>query len=309
LPQPLDKQKALVYGQLVEAAYAMFKAKNVDPLKPEPLNIPDDYELGAWIHMSDFILTLKEPQFYGIVVHEKKDTDSRVIAIRGTEHIIEWIDDAAALPVPFRQVPSCGRVASGFDRIYGSLKIVKRHLPIVSPAPEQSAPAATAPASETFTGSFAEQLDQEVRSREAARGQAAPEGRTRRHRPTVVTGHSLGAALATLFVMENASKGKFDITTVCTFASPRVGDMEFVHTFNQIPIDSWRIVNSKDWVPKLPFHIPVLADYGHVDASTDFDSTDFAKPGPVCWHDMGTYLRGIDANSPVSPSCALNDDA
>lgn len=68
--------------------------------------------------MSDFILNLEEMKFCGIVVHKTADPDSRIIAIRGTEGAIEWIDDAAALPVPFRHRPSAGRVAYGFERIY-----------------------------------------------------------------------------------------------------------------------------------------------------------------------------------------------
>jgi predicted lipase len=292
--QPLDPKRAFFYGQFVQAAYKMFRNQNPDPLRPEPAGIPPGWELGAWIHMSDFLLNRSTPEFYGIVAHSLADTDSRVIAIRGTEGIVEWVDDAAAIPTPFRQVPGAGRVAGGFDRIYSSLKIVKRPLRGLKVAD-------TAP--ETFEGSFAEQLEKEVLSREAERGLAAPEMRERRQRPTVVTGHSLGGALTTLFVMENASKKKFDITTSCTFASPRVGNKEFARLFDQLAIDSWRIVNTPDLVPKLPPHIPVLLDYDHVDTEYSFSSAGFAKNNPVCWHAMETYLHFLDANSAVTPEC------
>jgi hypothetical protein len=296
--QPLDKGKALLYGQLVEAAYTMFKNPGADPLRPDPQGIPPDYELGAWIQMSDFILATKELKFYGFVAHERANQDSRVIAIRGTEGALEWVDDAAAVPVPFQQVPSAGRVALGFDKIYRTLKVVKRRLP---GAPAVSAKAET----ETFMGSFAEQLDQLALSREAERGLAEPktEGLARPVRPTVVTGHSLGAALATLFVLENHAKNKFDVTTLCTFASPRVGNLEFVHTFNQLPISSWRIVNTRDIVPKLPFQIPIVLDYEHVDVAYPFDSSDFVKNNPVCWHSIETYMHALDPASPLSPDC------
>src|SRR5208283_2739873 len=137
----------------------------------------------------DFILSLKKPEFYGIVCRNIDKPDSRIIAIRGTEGAIEWIDDAAALPTPFRQVPATGRVASGFDRIYSSLKVVKRKL-----AEDLAAAAPGAPAEpETFAGSFAEQLDQLAVSRELARGVRRSVGEARPTRPMVVTGHSLGA--------------------------------------------------------------------------------------------------------------------
>jgi len=299
--QPLDTAKAFFYGRFVLAAYHMFAdPQGGDPLRPEPAGIPDGYELGAWIHMSDFVLDLEEPKFYGIVAHGIQDPDSRVIAIRGTEHLIEWLDDAFAIPIAFRQVPSAGRVAAGFDRIYSTLKVIKRTLPS-----ERAEMARTgAPATpQTFSGSFAEQLEQLALSREAARGVAPSpaEGRGRRQRPTVVTGHSLGGALTTLFVMENASKQKFDIATLCTFASPRVGTQQFVRLFDQLPIDSWRIVNSLDVVPRLPPRIPIVLDYDHVEAECAFSSAGFAKNGLAAWHAMETYLHWLDNSSPVRP--------
>src|SRR5579863_4663601 len=190
---------ALSYGKFVLAAYGMFKnPQGPDPLRPEPAGIPPGYELGAWIHMSDFILDAAEPKFYGIVVHSEANPDTRIIAIRGTEGAVEWIDDAAALPVPFRQVPDAGKVAYGFDKIYSTMTVVKRHLPATATRAESTGP-------ETFSGSFAEQLEQLAISREAERGLAAPsaDGRIRPKRPTIVAAHSLGGALSTLLVMEN----------------------------------------------------------------------------------------------------------
>jgi hypothetical protein len=301
---PLDPALAHFYGQFVQAAYTMFRdPKGGDPLKPEPEGIPDGWELAAWIHMSDFLLTLKEPEFYGIICRKADDPDTRIVAIRGTEGAVEWIDDAAALPTPFRQVPSAGRVASGFDRIYTSIKVVKRKLPEDKEAaakPEMKAAAEQ----ERFLGSFADQLHQLAVSRELVRGKRRSLTEARPPRPMVVTGHSLGAALATLFVMENDSKKKFDISTCCTFASPRVGNLEFARAFDQLPVVSWRIVNSLDIVPKLPPHIPLLLEYDHVDTEFAFSSEDFAKHSLVCWHAMETYLHWLNPNTKVRPECA-----
>jgi predicted lipase len=301
--QSLDPAQAFFYGQFVQAAYTMFRNPNADPLRPEPAGIPDGYELGAWIHMSDFFLNLERPEFYGIVAHSIENPDSRIIAIRGTEGRLEWFDDAFAFLTSFRQVPDAGKVAKGFDRIYSSLKVVKHPLP-------RDRAAATVPgaiaAPDTFSGSFAEQLEQLAISRETTRGVApsASAGRGRPQRPTVVTGHSLGSSLATLFVMENAAKHKFDISTSCTFASPRVGNSEFVRLFNGLAINSWRIVNTDDEVPKLPFRLP-LFDYQHVDTAFSFASAGFAKHDLVCGHAMETYLHWLDASSKVRPECAL----
>ncbi len=181
------------------------------------------------------------------------------------------------------------------------MKVVKRTLPNERALAARTG-AAVAP--ETFGGSFAEQLEQLAIVRETVRGVApAAEGRGRQQRPTVVTGHSLGGALTTLFVMENAAKKKFDITTLCTFASPRVGNKEFARVFDLLPIDSWRIVNRLDLVPKLPPHIPVLLDYDHVDTAYPFASSVFAKNSLVCWHAMETYLHWLDASSALRQEC------
>jgi len=118
----------------------------------------------------------------------------------------------------------------------------------------------------------------------------------------VVTGHSLGSALATLFVMENKEKNKFDIATVCTFASPHVGNTEFVNQFNQLALTSWRIVNTQDIVPKVPLHLPFF-DYQHVATPYEFSSAGVVKGGPACWHSMGTYLHWLDPNIQVDPEC------
>lgn len=206
----LDPGKAAFYGQFVAAAYDMYAVDN-DDLRPAPKNIPPGWELSAWINMSDFLFQITEPKFYGIVVHKITDPDNRIIAIRGTEGLVEWLDDAASIVmVPFRQAPSAGRVAFGFDNIYSTMKVVP--VPHVAPG--------LGPAEPELAGSFADQLEQLA---------------LRRERPTVVTAHSLGSALATLFVLENSVKQKFDIPLISTLASPKVGNLEFERVFTVCP--------------------------------------------------------------------------
>ena len=294
---PLDPGQAAQYGQFVAAAYDMYAVNN-DDLRPAPKNIPHGWELSAWINMSDFLFQIRDPKFYGIVVHETANPDNRIIAIRGTEGILEWIDDAASIVmVPFRQVPSAGRVAFGFDNIYSTMKVV--------PVPH-TAPGLDAVAEPELTGSFGDQLEQLALRRAAERGVVSEfaAGRTRRERPTVVTGHSLGSALATLFVLENSVKHKFDISLISTLASPKVGNLEFKHVFGALPLTSWRIVNIRDVVPKLPPTIPFILDYEHIDVAYSFDSWLFAKRNLGCYHSIDTYLHWLDGSLPLAPECA-----
>jgi hypothetical protein len=218
--------------------------------------------------------------------------------------VVEWFDDAMAFLVRFRQVPNAGRVARGFNKIYSTLKVVKRHPDAkgtfaIRPAGEPQPPR------EEMSGSFAEQLEQLADTLEepALQEQMRIGKEKRPRRSFVVTGHSLGSALATLFVIENKEKDKFDITTICTFASPRVGNAEFVRQFNLLPLDSWRIVNQQDIVPKLPLHIPVLFGYEHVATPYAFSSEGGVKRNLGCWHAMGTYLHWLDPNIHVDPEC------
>ncbi|MFZ0395209.1 MAG: lipase family protein [Terracidiphilus sp.] len=292
---PLDSGKAAFYGQFVAAAYDMYAVNN-DDLRPAPLNIPAGWELSAWIDMSDFLLQIEDPKFYGMVAHETANPDNRIIAIRGTEGVVEWVDDAASIVmVPFRQVPSAGRVAFGFDKIYSTMKVV--------PVPRAGLAAAPEP---ELAGSFGDQLEQLALRREAERGvqKQFAAGRSRRNRPTVVTGHSLGSALATLFVLENSVKGKFDISLISTLASPKVGNLEFKHLFAGLPLTSWRVFNIRDLVPKIPPTIPFILDYEHVDVAYSFDSWPFAKKNLGCYHSIDTYLHWLNNALPVAPECS-----
>jgi Lipase (class 3) len=295
---PLDSGKAAFYGQFVAAAYDMYAA-NHDNLRPAPLNIPAGWELSAWIIMSDFLFKIEDPKFYGIVVHETANPDNRIIAIRGTEGVVEWLDDAASIVmVPFKQAPSAGRVAYGFDKIYTSMKVV------AVPRAAQ-APAAVVEPEPELTGSFGDQLEQLAVRRETERGvvREFAQGRTRRERPTVVTGHSLGAALTTLFVLEESLKHKFDISLISTLASPKVGNGEFKQVFDALPLTSWRIFNIRDVVPKVPPTIPFILDYEHVDVASSFDSWLFAKKNLGCYHNIDTYLHSLNRGIPLAPEC------
>lgn len=68
-----------------------------------------------------------------------------------------------------------------------------------------------------------------------------------------ITGHSLGAAMATIA----ASRLQEKITTLVTFGSPRVGTKEFVES---IQVDHYRVQNNNDDVVKVP---PYLLGYRH----------------------------------------------
>ena len=77
--------------------------------------------------------------------------------------------------------------------------------------------------------------------------------------PLFITGHSLGAALATLATAELFKNENFD--SCYTFGSPRVGNSEFVHCIDTDRI--FRIVNNLDVVTLLPLDFTII-QYQHL---------------------------------------------
>lgn len=67
-----------------------------------------------------------------------------------------------------------------------------------------------------------------------------------------ITGHSLGAALASLCALDVASNTSFTSLQLFTYGSPRVGDPAFSKACAQYIPDSFRIANLYDIVPLAP---------------------------------------------------------
>ena len=69
-----------------------------------------------------------------------------------------------------------------------------------------------------------------------------------------MTGHSLGAAMATIMAYRFA---KYDLapapSALFTYGSPRVGNRKFINYFNTLPFEHHRWVNDGDIVTKIPF--------------------------------------------------------
>jgi hypothetical protein len=298
----LVKSDAILYGTFINVAYTMYDAAGSSLTPTQPKSFPAGYEMTAWIQMSDFaFLGKKERKFYGFIARETSNHQSHIIVIRGTEGTIEWYDDAVCLPRKFTPVPIAGSVSAGFDDIYTSMQVVR------CPRPEDIG---TSALPQVMTGSFADQVEQ-LLSMLPVTSTPAPAGAQGLKHNVVVTGHSLGGALCTLYAMEHAVRKRADpkravvLDRICTFASPRVGMEPFVTAFDALPIDSWRIVNTQDIVPKVPPSVPLLLPYRHVDTEYAFSSSGVTKFTPACWHSMDTYLNWLDPTLPLDRTCTL----
>lgn len=69
----------------------------------------------------------------------------------------------------------------------------------------------------------------------------------------VITGHSLGAAIATLTALDLVDSG-FDNVRMINFGSPRIGNAEFaMYASDRLPGHT-RVTHYRDMVPHMPWH-------------------------------------------------------
>src|SRR5262249_10794980 len=134
-------------------------------------------------------------------------TGDVVVAVRGTEGILEWIHDAEFLLVPCPFLAGSGHTEDGFTAMYTSLRT------------------GAAAGSPTVVDAFGTLPFKQ------------PVG------PLTICGHSLGGALATLLALDVAANSAFKHLTAYTYASPRTGDPAFAGTFDQVVPNSFRTAN------------------------------------------------------------------
>jgi hypothetical protein len=164
--------------------------------------------------------TLGRTVCYGYLA--KRGTGDFVAAIRGTDGLVEWIEDGEFplfpykphLALPTEQGPVS--VEQGFWVIYAGVKLL---------TPESVSLGSLAPAIAQAVGTTG---------------------------TVTVAGHSLGAALATYLTLDLARDGLSSRVSACLFASPRTGDKAFVDLFDRTVTD-YRLFNYLlDVVPRVP---------------------------------------------------------
>jgi triacylglycerol lipase len=106
-----------------------------------------------------------------------------------------------------------------------------------------------------------------------------------RQRSVWFTGHSLGAALATL-----AARRYADVAGLCTYGSPRVGDRAFANGFR---INVYRFVNNDDVVTK----IPLPGSYRHIGNLKYIDNEGIILDDPNLWMRLKDNFRKMVKNT------------
>lgn len=122
----------------------------------------------------------------------------------------------------------------------------------------------------------------------------------------LVSGHSLGGALAVLLAERLEAAHPGSVAGVLTLGQPRVGNGRHVERLEQLPFRILRIVHGCDAIPSVP---PAALDYAHLRAEQVFaGDRRAAYPATVLQNVLTLWRRlrlGIGALSPV----ALQDHA
>jgi hypothetical protein len=265
----MDLNQAIFYALTVNQAYAI-----------DPTNITNsagqiiavgaaNYQVITTIYANDLSTDMNPARgnnrvSIGLVLQLAAGGDV-IVAIRGTEGIHEWINDAEFLMVPCPFLAGAGHTEDGFTAMYLSMttsldptcpSLVKTLASLAFPRPVTS---------------------------------------------LTITGHSLGAAIATLLALDVAANTQYKNPTVYTYASPRTGGPNFAATYNQVVPDTYRIAGRLDLVPKLP--LPPL--YEHVLGLFEINSVQLGippkilvKPDLICLHILTSYLHLLTQLTP-----------
>jgi triacylglycerol lipase len=119
---------------------------------------------------------------------------------------------------------------------------------------------------------------------------AALQGMRQDGQPLWITGHSLGAALATLAAARLLKENVVgSISGLYTFGQPRTGDPAFAAWFDGLMrARMFRFVNNNDIVP----HVPLPPLYKHVGTFLYFDSDGKIQADEGFWGELKEGLEG-----------------
>jgi triacylglycerol lipase len=225
----LDPNLIALLGNASEAAYTDYMHSSDPTYTPPSLQDGEtsyDY-LQRFTGFDDVIWGDGDEERYGLIYQSSTESSTYLIAFRGTSSVYDMVLDLESgrktsfqpytAPANF---PSDIEIGDGFYKIYS-----------------------------TKNNSMPASMQQQIFT--AINSLKIPATKI------LITGHSLGGALASIFTLDLAislPKSKIEITSI-TFASPRVGTANWQTIYNDtyhLLDKTIRIRNSYDLVPKVP---------------------------------------------------------
>jgi len=254
---PVNLSTAIQYAMLVQLAedvppgQTVYNPGDTINVKYDAINV--DYTVVMTFYGNDLATDANPARANQIVSFGFVAQDAAgnvVVSTRGTEGILEWIQDARFLMVKCPFLSGSGCTEDGFTAVYESLRVSRDpgSARLVKALPDMAFP----------------------------------------HPVTSVTicGHSLGGALVTLCGLDVAANTPFKHPVVYSYASPRAGDSSFVDTYNQVVPNTLRFANRFDIVPKVPLRPPFQHVLGLYDLNPKLD----VKLDILCQHHLTTYM-------------------
>jgi Lipase (class 3) len=281
----MDLKTVIQFARLVNAAYAVVPANTTNAAGTNLSVGGTNYTVVNTIFCNDLGTDINPLRGNNIVsiglVLQDTGTGDVVLAVRGTEGIMEWVQDARFCLVSCPFAAGAGNTEDGFTAMYNSFRI--------GSDAKTSAPLCSALATLKFPKPVSATTS------------------------VTVCGHSLGGALATLLGLDVAVNTIFKNPTVYTYASPRTGDSAFTAFYDHMVPNTIRVANRMDLVPKLP--MPPL--YDHVSTPSELNPVQMlplppkvlVKPTLACEHILDTYLYLLSLAAggeviPLNPGCA-----
>ena len=208
--------------------------------------------------------------FFGFIAR-KRGEDVYAAAIRGTSGFVEWMIDADFVNIDYDPSLPGTSVEQGFFGVYNSFEVYNLKGALLG--------------ANFVDGALAVIGAGEI----------------------VVSGHSLGAALAT-YASLGLARVTPDQVDAVLFASPRTGNAAFAHYYD-VTLKDYTLFNySLDIVPRVPFTAPGLANYTTLPKAIvigPHESEADIKVDIACSHYLVDYLAMLD----YPASLALPGDA
>lgn len=243
--------------------------------KPD-ITAPPGYQVAhTWSGVDPYGIFFKRDEPFGVVFTKLDDPGTVIFAFRGTDSFLDAWEDlffntATFVPASNATPDTAVQVADGFWDIY-------------------STSAANIPSQQQQLFALYDQL-----------------------KPTtlMITGHSLGSALATLFTLDlslSRPNAMPKTTYSQNFASPRVGLADFAALYARQPLQkdsatrTIRVVNYYDYVPSLPPH--TVIGYEHIG---DYFLAAFFKKGAYIPHADVRHSM-FDYNAVLEQALPLRD--
>jgi Lipase (class 3) len=258
---------------------------NGNPVLPAP-GAPDTayvttqyWDVLGQMRCDDLFIADQQNCYYGLLLRCKAafgpfKIGNYLVAMRGTMDPLEWANDAMA-EFPEYQSGVMGGVGTGFWNVYATMSF--GDLANAHPKPHAAVEIASVI-------------------------KAAPA-------PVFVTGHSLGAALATYLTRDLLVQfvGTNISVTPYFFASPKIGTQDYVDNYQQA-VGTYTLVNfAADLVPMLPSSPPFMALNGggpthdvHIIPINSPGAPPFPPVDPMFNHHTAYYAHMLDPTNTMA---------